>query len=114
MSSTLSQNLTAVFYKPYESSGAAWRITYSRLLWGVFIFQLFMTGLFTLSRHYVLSLALFPLILYTAYWSYTLYESFRPLSKFIALSNICEVERGEAAEEVVGVRNQETVTRSQR
>jgi hypothetical protein len=73
-----------------------------------------MTGLFTLRGRWVLSLALIPLLLYTAYWSWTIYADFRPLCKYVALSNICEVERGEAAEQVVGVRGEETVTRSQR
>ena len=73
-----------------------------------------MTGLFTLRGRWVLSLALIPLLLYTAYRSWTIYSDFRPLCKYVALSNICEVERGEAAEQVVGVRGEETVTRSQR
>lgn len=41
--------LLFVFYKPYESSGQAWPITFSQLLLGVVLFQLFMTGLFTLQ-----------------------------------------------------------------
>lgn len=39
---------------------------------------------------------------------------FDGLSKFLALSSICEVQRGEEADRVVGVRDEGEVTRSQR
>ena len=45
----------AVFYKPYESRGQAWPITFIRLIWGVVIFQIFMVGFFLLKKAYIIS-----------------------------------------------------------
>ena len=39
---------------------------------------------------------------------------FGGLSKYLALSSICEVQRGEGADQVVGVRDEGEITRSQR
>ncbi|KAK4686588.1 calcium permeable stress-gated cation channel, partial [Tremellales sp. Uapishka_1] len=105
--------LLFIYYKPYESNGEAWRITFSRLLWGLILLQLFMTGLFSLQQSYWLSLAMVPLILYTLWWSWVLFKDFGPLSEYLALSSICEVQRGEGADSVVGVRDEDSVTRSQ-
>jgi hypothetical protein len=104
----------AVYFKPYESNGEAWRITFTRLLWAVVIFQLFMTGLFTLRKLFWPSVAMVPLIGYTLWWAWMTSRDFGPLSEFLALSSICEVERGEGAEQVVGVAAEGQVTRSQR
>lgn len=74
-----------------------------------------MTGLFSLG-HYnspYLSLAMVPLLLYTLWSSYSMLEQFTPLSKYLALSSVCEVERGEDADQAAGVPN-ESVPSSQR
>jgi len=42
-----------------------------------------------------------------------MYREFTPLSEYLALSSICEVTRGSAAEEVVGVGEEGSVSRSQ-
>jgi hypothetical protein len=42
--------LLFVFYKPYESQGQAWGITFTRLIWGVIMFLVFMTGIFALKK----------------------------------------------------------------
>ena len=42
-----------------------------------------------------------------------MYREFTPLSEFLALSSICEVTRGSAAEEVVGVGEDAAVSRNQ-
>lgn len=105
-----------VYFKPYESNGEAWRITFNRLLWALITFQLFMTGIFLLSnlKPPILALAMTPLILYTLWWSWTMIRDFGGLSRFLALSSICEVERGEGADVVAGVRGEDGVSRSQR
>ena len=105
--------LIVVYFKPYESNGEAWRITFVRLLWALVIFQVFMTGLFSLREPYWPSLAMLPLIAYTLWWAWTTDQDFTPLSEYIALSSICEVTRGGAAEEVVGVPEEGAVSRSQ-
>ncbi|ORX34475.1 hypothetical protein BD324DRAFT_636070 [Kockovaella imperatae] len=105
--------LLFMYFKPYESNGEAWRITFHRLLWGVMIFQIFMTGLFSLQKPYWLFFAMVPLVLWTLWWSWTTDAEFKGLSEYVALSSICEVARGEGADQVVGVAEEDTVTRSQ-
>ena len=72
-----------------------------------------MTGLFSLRQPYWPSLAMFPLIAFTLWWSWVMYREFTPLSEYLALSSICEVTRGGDAEEVVGVRDEASISRSQ-
>ena len=72
-----------------------------------------MTGLFSLRQPYWPSLAMLPLIAFTLWWSWVMYREFTPLSEFLALSSICEVTRGSAAEEVVGVGEDAAVSRNQ-
>ncbi|KAG8861325.1 hypothetical protein FRC20_011487 [Serendipita sp. 405] len=87
--------LLFVFYKPYESHGQAWPITFVRLLWGVVIFQILMTGIFTLEKYFVLSVIMAPLILFTIWWGWTTYKHFHGLSSFVSLSSVFDVQRGE-------------------
>lgn len=103
----------AVFYKPYESQGQAWPITFIRLIWGVVIFLLFMIGIFTLRKSYILSSLLVPLLLGTGFWAWYVDTALRPLSKFVNLSSVCEVQRGEESADVVRLRAGHPVTWSQ-
>lgn len=113
--SALSADIS-VYYKPYESNGEAWRITFDRLLWALIIFQLFMTGIFTLSapKSPIIPALMLPLIAYTLWWSYRMFTDFGPLSKYLALSSICEVQRGEGADAAAGLTGEDGVPRSQR
>lgn len=104
----------AVFYKPYESRGQAWPLTFVRLIWGIIIFQIFMIGILTLRECYVMSSLLAPLVLATAAWSWYIHKTFGPLSNAVCLSSVCEVERGEEAADVVRLREGHPVTWSQR
>lgn len=83
-------------------------------MWGVVIFQVFMTGIFILKKSYVLSTLMAPLIAATVLWGWWIYWSLRPLSKFVSLSSIFEVERGEEGPDVVKLRAGHPVTWSQR
>lgn len=107
----------AVYFKPYESNGEAWRITFHRLLWALLTFQLFMTGIFSLQQqrehHLWLPLAMVPLILYTLRWSWTMFQDFGPLSTYLALSSVCDVQRGEEADAVAGVAQQGSANKMQ-
>ena len=107
-------NLLQVFYKPYESQGQAWPLTFVRLIWGVFIFLVFMTGFFLLSKSFVLSSLLAPLLLGTVVWSWWVIKTLKPLSKYVSLSSIHEVERGEETADVTKLRAGHPVTWSQR
>ncbi|TFY73230.1 hypothetical protein EWM64_g10782, partial [Hericium alpestre] len=105
--------LLFVFYKPYESQGQAWPITFTRLIWGVVIFLVFMTGNFILNRGFILSTLIAPLIAGTIAWSWYIDKKFRPLSKYASLSSVYEVERGEESEDIMRLRAGHPVTWSQ-
>ncbi|KAJ3839680.1 hypothetical protein F5878DRAFT_615586 [Lentinula raphanica] len=105
--------LLFVFYKPYESQGQAWPLTYVRLIWGVLIFLVFMTGFFLLSQSFVLSSLLLPLLAATVIWSWWLHKSLTPLSDYVNLSSVFEVERGEESADVARLKLGHPVTWSQ-
>ncbi|KAF7368952.1 hypothetical protein MVEN_00221500 [Mycena venus] len=112
--------LLFVFYKPYESQGQAWPITFVRLIWGVLIFLTFMTGFFLLQNtyatsklSYVITIMLAPLIVGTVLWSWYVEKALKPLSEFVSLSSVFEVERGEETADVTRLRAGHPVTWSQ-
>ncbi|KAG9019505.1 hypothetical protein FRB90_001166 [Tulasnella sp. 427] len=96
--------LLFVFYKPYESRGQAWPITFSRCIWGVVIFQVLMTGIFGLKKKLIFTFLMAPLIASTCYWGWTTDRDFGALSSFVSLSSVFEVQRGEATNEVAKMR----------
>lgn len=103
-----------VFYKPYESRGEAWPITFVRLIWGVVIFLLFMTGIFTLKESYIMSFLLLPLLAGTLLWSWYVAKALTPLTKHVSLNSVFDVQRGEETAEVLSLRAGHPVTWSQR
>ncbi|THH27471.1 hypothetical protein EUX98_g6719 [Antrodiella citrinella] len=105
--------LLFVFYKPYESRGQAWPITFTRLIWGVIIFLVFMIGIFILKKAFIMSSILAPLLIGTVLWSWHMDKQFRPLSKYVSLSSVSEVQRGEDTADVVRLRVGHPVTWSQ-
>ncbi|EAU86779.2 membrane protein [Coprinopsis cinerea okayama7 len=105
--------LLFVFYKPYESQGQAWPITFIRLVWGIIIYLLFMIGIFTLRKSWILSSLLVPLLVGTVAWSWYVDAELKPLSKYVSLSSVFEVQRGEESEHVVRLRAGHPVTWSQ-
>jgi len=105
--------LLFVFYKPYESQGQAWPITFTRLIWGVIMFQIFMSGLFILRKAYIISTLVTPLLAATVLWSWYTDRVYSPLSKYVSLSSVFEVQRGEESAEVLRLRAGHPVTWSQ-
>ncbi|CEL63481.1 putative membrane protein YLR241W OS=Saccharomyces cerevisiae (strain ATCC 204508 / S288c) GN=YLR241W PE=1 SV=1 [Rhizoctonia solani AG-1 IB] len=104
--------LMFVFYKPAESRGEAWPITFRRLMWGLTLFQIFMTGIFTLKQSFVLASLMAPLIFGTLWWAWWINKEYVPLSTYVSLSALCEVQRG-TEEEVTRMRRGEAVSASQ-
>jgi hypothetical protein len=82
----------AVFVNPYESSGDAWPTTFARLVWGVVLLQIFMTGLFAARQSVVASTGMIPLLLGTIAWSYTMREDFKGLSQHTPLASIAAAD----------------------
>ncbi|KAG8881367.1 hypothetical protein FRB97_009632 [Tulasnella sp. 331] len=105
--------LLFVFYKPYESRGQAWPITFNRLIWGVVLFQILMTGLFIVMKAGVFAGLMVPLIAFTVYWGWTTSRDFAPLSEYVSLSSTFDVQRGEETSEVAKLRMGHPVTLSQ-
>ncbi|KAF8312131.1 DUF221-domain-containing protein [Clavulina sp. PMI_390] len=86
--------LLFVFYKPYESRGQAWPITFARLVWGVIIFQVFMIGVFSLSKSFILSTLMAPMLIFTIWWAWYMDRKFTPQSQYVNLDSVYEVQRG--------------------
>jgi len=72
-----------------------------------------MIGIFTLRKSFVLSFLLVPLLIGTLIWSWYVYRALQPLSKYVSLSSIFEVQRGEETAEVMELRAGHPVTWSQ-
>lgn len=105
--------LLFVFYKPYESQGQAWPITYTRLHWGIVIYLIFMSGIFILRKSYVLATLVVPLLVGTLFWAWHTEKKFKPMSKYVSLSSVFEVQRGEDTADVQRLRAGHPVTWSQ-
>ncbi|KAG6837025.1 hypothetical protein H0H93_016232 [Arthromyces matolae] len=105
--------LPPVFYKPYESQGQAWPITFIRLIWGVVVFLVFMIGIFTLRQSYIISSLLAPLLMGTLAWSWYVDKHLKPLSQYVSLSSVFEVQRGEETADVMRLKAGHPVTWSQ-
>ncbi|GAA5932719.1 hypothetical protein JCM10213_006311 [Rhodosporidiobolus nylandii] len=102
-----------VFYRPYESRGQAWPVAYNRVGLALLIFQVFMLGLFTVRKAFLLSALVVPLLIATAYTIYHLGETYGPLARFVNLSQACEAVHGAGAEDVMKLRQGHPVTSSQ-
>ncbi|GAA5866760.1 hypothetical protein JCM1840_004257 [Sporobolomyces johnsonii] len=102
-----------VFYRPYESRGQAWPIAYNRVGLALLIFQVFMLGLFTVHKAFLLAGLMVPLVVSTIYTIYRIGKTYAPLAKFVNLSQACEVTHGTGTEDVVQLRKGHPVTRSQ-
>ncbi|KAI0093708.1 DUF221-domain-containing protein [Irpex rosettiformis] len=105
--------LLFVFYKPYESQGQAWPITFARLIWGVIIYLVFMSGIFILRKSFILSTLLVPLLGGVLIWAWYTDKKFKPLSKYVSLSSVFEVQRGADTADVARLRTGHPVTWSQ-
>jgi calcium permeable stress-gated cation channel len=77
-------------------------------------YLLFMFGIFTLRQSWILSVLLGPLIVGTVVWAWQVEKKFRPLSKYVSLGSVSEVERGTDIAEVMRLREGHPVTWSQR
>ena len=102
-----------MFYKPAESRGEAWPITFRRLMWGLTLFQTFMAGIFTLKQSFVLATLMAPLLAGTLWWAWWMNKECAPLSTYVSLSAVCEVQKG-TEEEVARMRKGAAVSASQR
>lgn len=86
--------LLFVFYKSYESRGQAWPLSTNRCIWALLLFQLFQLSLFSVRKQLLLSALTLPLLAFTAWFGRFLDRTFGPLSDYVNVSSIAEVDRG--------------------
>lgn len=86
--------------QPQHATGGAWRIICSRLVVGILIFEVVMVGQIASLSAFFQSASVLPLIPFTIWYSYYFTRRFEPLTKYIALRNIRDMN-AEATEEAV-------------
>lgn len=106
--------LLNVYHRPFESRGQAWPIAFNRIALGLFVFQLFQTGLFTVRGAFSLSTLMAPIIAASAWSCYTMHRRYQELSRFVNLQQACEVQSdANGPEEVQRLKRGHPVTESQ-
>ncbi|KAI5477633.1 DUF221 domain containing membrane protein [Pseudohyphozyma bogoriensis] len=104
--------LLFVYYRPYESRGQAWPLAFNRIALGLVIFQVFMLGLFTVRKAFLLSGLMVPLLLSTIYASWRINDLYSPLSQYVNVSQASEMSQG-GESDIVKLRKGHPVTKSQ-
>ncbi|KAI8381462.1 uncharacterized protein BYT42DRAFT_613238 [Radiomyces spectabilis] len=74
-----------VYFRPYEAAGRLWIMVFPRIIAGMVIFQLTMTGLFILKKFYVLGILCVPLIVITFIFKFTLDAAYRKNSQHLPM-----------------------------
>lgn len=106
--------LLNVYHRPFESRGQAWPIAFNRIAMGLLIFQLFMTGIFTVKEAFPLSTCMALIMAGSAWECWRMHRKFRQLSRFVNLQQACEAARDdEGPEDVQKLRRGHPVTESQ-
>jgi len=78
--------------QPQHATGGAWRMICYRILLGLLVFQLTMSGYLALRLAYTIALLITPLVLITLWYSYFFKRHFEPLTRFISLRSIRQGE----------------------
>lgn len=71
------------------------------------------TGLFTVRKVFLLVILMVPLVAGTAYAIWHIGKMYEPLSRYVNLSQACEVTSGEGSTDVTQLRKGHPVTKSQ-
>ncbi|CAG8567760.1 9302_t:CDS:10 [Ambispora leptoticha] len=80
--------LLYVYFHPYESAGQAWPLIFRRVIVGLVIFQLMMTGFLALQQDYWLASSITPLLIGTAVFTTYVSLAFNKSSEFLPLKLI--------------------------
>jgi hypothetical protein len=78
--------------QPQHATGGAWRIICYRIVLGLVVFQLAMSGVLALKNALVAASLLIPLLIATLWYGYHFRERFEPLTRFISLRSIRRAE----------------------
>jgi len=74
--------------QPQHATGGAWRMICYRIILGLMVFQLTMSGYLALRFAYTIALLVIPLPIATLWYSYFFKRQFEPLTHFISLRSI--------------------------
>lgn len=74
--------------QPQHATGGAWLMICYRIILGLIVFQLTMSGVLALKFAFTEALLVVPLLMATAWYSYMFRAKFKALSRFIALRSI--------------------------
>nr|CDP22915.1 Putative protein of unknown function [Podospora anserina S mat+] len=84
--------------QPQHATGGAWRMICYRVILGLVVFQVTMSGYLALKSAFTVAVLVTPLVIGTVWYSWNFKWQFEPLTKFISLVSI---KRGEDEEEGV-------------
>ncbi|KAK0748396.1 hypothetical protein B0T21DRAFT_406918 [Apiosordaria backusii] len=85
--------------QPQHATGGAWRMICYRVILGLVVFQVTMSGYLALRKAFTVAVLVIPLVVGTVWYSWNFKWQFEPLTKFISLISI---KRGEDGEEGAG------------
>ncbi|KAK4454511.1 hypothetical protein QBC34DRAFT_391893 [Podospora aff. communis PSN243] len=74
--------------QPQHATGGAWRIICYRIMLGLVVFQVTMSGYLALRFAYTVALLVVPLLIVTVWYSFFFQKQFEPLTRFISLRSI--------------------------
>lgn len=74
--------------QPQHATGGAWRIICYRVVLGLVVFQLTMSGYLALRKTFVVASLIIPLAITTLWYSWSFKKQFEPLTRFISLRSI--------------------------
>jgi len=85
---TYKYQLLYAMEQPQHATGGAWRIICYRIMLGLFVFQLTMSGYLALRTAFTSALLVVPLLVATVWYSFYYQKQFEPLTRFISLRSI--------------------------
>jgi hypothetical protein len=84
--------------QPQHATGGAWRMICYRIMLGLVVFQLSMSGYLALRKAFALALLIVPLFVATLWYGWDFRKRVEPLTRFISLRSIARAgERAESA-----------------
>ncbi|KAK1829995.1 hypothetical protein QBC39DRAFT_120853 [Podospora conica] len=78
--------------QPQHATGGAWRMICYRIMLGLVVFQLTMSGYLALQSAFTVALLVLPLLVATVWYGYAFKRQFEPLTRFISLRSIKQGE----------------------
>ncbi|KAL2021369.1 hypothetical protein VTK56DRAFT_7234 [Thermocarpiscus australiensis] len=83
--------------QPQHATGGAWRMICYRVMLGLVVFQLTMSGYLALRSAFTVALLIGPLFVATLWYGWSFRRRMEPLTRFISLRSIKRAEDGEGS-----------------